>query len=112
MASTTRKKAKGRTQLSFADLICTAPGTLAGRYMRKFWQPVYRAEDLLPGKAKPIRIMSENFTLYRGSGGTSHVVGFRCAHRGTQLSAGWVEGDSIRCMYHGWLYNSTGQCVE
>jgi len=34
--------------------------------MRKFWHPVYRAEDLKPGWAKPIKIMSEEFTLYRG----------------------------------------------
>jgi 5,5'-dehydrodivanillate O-demethylase len=77
-----------------------------------FWQPIYRAEDLRGGKAKPVRIMGEDFTLYRGTSGTPHVVGFRCAHRGTQLSAGWVEGDFIRCMYHGWLYDSRGQCVE
>src|SRR5262249_22542868 len=36
----------------------------------------------------------------------------RCAHRGTQLSTGWVEGDCIRCFYHGWKYDGSGQCVE
>jgi 5,5'-dehydrodivanillate O-demethylase oxygenase subunit len=56
--------------------------------------------------------MSERFTLYRGESGTLHLVDFRCPHRGTQLSAGWVEGDSIRCMYHGWLFNGAGQCIE
>jgi 5,5'-dehydrodivanillate O-demethylase len=39
-------------------------------------------------------------------------LAFRCAHRGSQLSTGWVEGDCIRCFYHGWKYDSTGQCVE
>src|SRR5215472_6982885 len=112
MASTQRKRNSRRTKLSWTDLICTGPGTLAGKYMRMFWHPVYRAEDLPTGKAKPIRIMGEDFTLYRGTGGTPHMVAFRCAHRGTQLSAGWVEGDCIRCMYHGWLYDSTGQCLE
>ena len=94
------------------DYVRTGPGTLAGRYLRMFWQPVYRAEDLAPGQAVPIRIMSEDFTLYRGEGGTPHVVDFRCAHRGTQLSTGWVEGDCIRCRYHGWKYDGYGQCVE
>ncbi|HEU4342718.1 MAG TPA: Rieske 2Fe-2S domain-containing protein [Candidatus Binatia bacterium] len=108
----TRKKNKGRAKLSFMDLICTGPGTPAGRYLRMFWHPVYRAEDIPPGTAKPIRIMGEDFTLYRGTAGAAHVIAFRCAHRGTQLSAGWVEGDCIRCMYHGWLYDGTGQCVE
>jgi 5,5'-dehydrodivanillate O-demethylase len=80
--------------------------------MRLFWQPVYRGKDLLPGYAKPIKIMGEQFTLYRGESGAPQVLAFRCAHRGTQLSAGWVEGDCIRCVYHGWKYDSSGQCIE
>jgi 5,5'-dehydrodivanillate O-demethylase len=112
MASTKRKKDKSRAKLSFMNLVSTGPGTLAGKYMRMFWHPVFRGEELEAGRAKPIRIMSEDFTLYRGTGGKPHLCAFRCAHRGTQLSAGWVEGDAIRCMYHGWLYDSTGQCLE
>lgn len=100
------------TAVDYMDCFPTGPGTLAGRYMRKFWHPVYRAEDLKPGWAKPIRIMSEEFTLYRGEEGKPHVVGFRCPHRGTQLSIGWIEEDSIRCRYHGWKFNASGQCVE
>lgn len=94
------------------DFYHTGPDTLAGRYMRRFWHPVYEAANLQPGRAVPIRLLSEDFTLYRGQGGTPHVVAFRCAHRGTQLSTGWVEDDCIRCFYHGWKYDSTGQCVE
>ena len=94
------------------DFVHTGPATLAGRYMRKFWQPVYLSERLKEGQAAPIRIMSEEFTLYRGASGAPYVVGFRCAHRGTQLSIGWVEGECIRCFYHGWKYDGTGQCVE
>jgi 5,5'-dehydrodivanillate O-demethylase len=80
--------------------------------MRRFWQPVYLAADLPVGHAKPIRVMSEDFTLYRGEEGTPHLVDPRCAHRGTQLSTGWVEGDCLRCFYHGWKYDGSGQCVE
>jgi 5,5'-dehydrodivanillate O-demethylase oxygenase subunit len=97
---------------NYIDLYRTEPSTLAGRYLRSFWQPVYRAKDLPVGDAVPLRIMSEDFTLYRGETGTPHVIAFRCAHRGTQLSAGWVDGDCLRCFYHGWKYDSTGQCVE
>src|SRR5262249_53035312 len=96
----------------YQDFSHTGPGTLAGRYLRRFWQPVARAEDLPPGRARPIRVMNEDFTLYRGESGTPHVVAPRCAHRGTQLSTGWVEGDCIRCFYHGWKYDASGQCVE
>jgi 5,5'-dehydrodivanillate O-demethylase len=97
---------------SVSDYAHTGPGTLAGRLMRTFWQPVMRAEDLPAGWAKPLRIMNEDFTLYRGEGGIPHIVAFRCAHRGTQLSTGWVEDDCIRCFYHGWKYDGVGQCVE
>jgi len=85
----------------WTDFAHTGPGTLAGRYLRRFWQPVYRSDALLPARAKPIQVMSEELTLYRGERGKPHLVAFRCAHRGTQLSTGWVEGDDIRCFYHG-----------
>lgn len=88
------------------------PGTLTGRYLRLFWQPVSIASDLPVSKARPVRVMGEDFTVYRGEGGEPHLVDFRCAHRRTQLSIGWVEGDTIRCRYHGWAYDPTGQCVE
>jgi len=96
----------------YTDFYHTGPGTLAGRYLRRFWQPVSRAEDLKRGRALPVRVMGEDLTVYRGEGGTVHLVASQCAHRGTQLSTGWVEGDGIRCRYHGWKYDGSGQCVE
>ncbi|HLY66490.1 MAG TPA: Rieske 2Fe-2S domain-containing protein [Chloroflexota bacterium] len=90
----------------------TKPGTLSGRFLRHFWHPVYRSQDLAAGQAVPIHILSEKFTLYRGESGAVHMVAPRCAHRGTQLSTGWVEDDCVRCLYHGWKYDATGQCVE
>lgn len=112
MPRAARKNARIHKQLRYEDLISTKAGTLAGTLMRRFWHPIYRAEEIQVGQAKPVQIMSEHFTLYRGETGAPHVVEFRCPHRGTQLSAGWVEGDSIRCMYHGWCFNDTGQCTE
>lgn len=94
------------------DFVHTGPGTLAGRYMRQFWQPIYQAEDLALGRAVPVRVMGEDFTLYRGEGGTPHLLEFRCAHRGAQLSIGKIEGDHLRCLYHGWKYDGEGRCVE
>ncbi len=96
----------------WTDFVHTGPGTLAGRYLRTFWQPVYRSQDLPAGRAVPVRILGADLTLYRGESGDAHLVAPRCAHRGTQLSTGWVEGDCIRCLYHGWKYDASGQCVE
>jgi 5,5'-dehydrodivanillate O-demethylase oxygenase subunit len=112
MAAAKRKRNGGPKRLRYEDLVFTRPGSLAGRFMRRFWHPIHRAEELRPGDAKPIEIMSERLTLYRGETGTPHVVGFRCPHRGTQLSTGRVEGDCIRCIYHGWLFDGSGRCTE
>jgi 5,5'-dehydrodivanillate O-demethylase len=85
---------------------------VAGRYLRSLWQPVYHSTDIAPGQVKPLRIMGETFTLYRGETGTLHMVERHCPHRGTQLTAGHVEGDAVRCFYHGWKFEGDGRCVE
>ncbi|HKT18401.1 MAG TPA: aromatic ring-hydroxylating dioxygenase subunit alpha [Stellaceae bacterium] len=94
------------------DCVSTDPGTLAGRYLRRFWQPIYHSADLVIAKPVPLRIMGEAFTLYRGESGQVHLVDARCPHRATQLSSGWVEGEGLRCFYHGWKFDGEGQCVE
>jgi 5,5'-dehydrodivanillate O-demethylase len=98
--------------MDFSEVVHTGPGTLAGRYLRLFWQPVCCSYELSVSQALPTRVMDEDFTLYRGDSGTPYLVGPRCAHRGTQLSVGSVEGECIRCFYHGWKYDGSGQCVE
>jgi len=102
----------GAAGQDYNDFVHVGPQTLAGRYLRHFWHPVLRGEDLPAGRAMPLRTLGEDFTLYRGTGGRAHAVAYRCAHRGTQLSTGWVEDDAIRCFYHGWKYDGAGQCVE
>jgi nitrite reductase/ring-hydroxylating ferredoxin subunit len=98
--------------IDYMDCFRTGSDTIAGKYMRRFWHPVFRAEDLKSGWAKPIRIMGEDFTLYRGESGRPQVVDFRCPHRQSTLSVGWVEGDCIRCRFHGWKFDRSGQCVK
>jgi 5,5'-dehydrodivanillate O-demethylase oxygenase subunit len=88
------------------------PDTWAGKYLRRFWHPVALADNLKVGRAKPIRVLGEDFTLYRGTTGLVHVIDFACAHRCTQLSVGTIEGDNIRCLYHGWMYDGSGQCID
>src|SRR5262249_13755529 len=68
--------------------------------------------ELAIGEARPIRLLGESFTLYRGESGAPHVLAFRCAHRLSQLSTGWVEGEGLRCVYHGWEYGPDGRGVD
>ena len=96
----------------YSDFAHTGPGTLAGRFIRHFWQPVYVGADLKPGRPVRIQILGEYFTLFRGDSGTPYVLEDRCPHRQTSLALGWVEGDCIRCFYHGWKFDGHGQCTE
>lgn len=94
------------------SLTRTAGDTDMGRLLRMFWHPVAVAHKLPAGKTQPVRVLAEDLLLYRGRSGQPQLVGNRCAHRSTLLQTGWVEGDEIRCMYHGWKYDGTGQCTE
>src|SRR5215471_15969556 len=93
------------------DFVYTGPGTVGGRYLRRVWQPIYLSRDLAKGKSVPIRVMSEEFTLYRGESGRPYITVHRCPHRGTQLSTGRVQGEQLSCRYHGWTFDPTGQCT-
>ncbi len=103
---------QGQPEITFHDFLKTGPDTIGGKYLRSFWQPVCRGVDVPKGKAKPLKIMSEDFAIYRGENGKATMVEARCAHRGAKLSVGWVDGNNIKCAYHAWSYDQTGQCVK
>ncbi|HZT07989.1 MAG TPA: Rieske 2Fe-2S domain-containing protein [Chloroflexota bacterium] len=95
----------------------TGPGTPCGELMRRYWQPVALSEELPPGGAPlPVRLLGEDLVLYRpdasDAAGSPGLLGAHCAHRGADLSYGRVEGGRLRCIYHGWLYNGAGRCIE
>ena len=77
-------------EITYHDFLRTGPDTIGGRYLRSFWQPIMRGEDIEKGRAKPVRIMSEDFAVFRGESGKVYVTEPRCAHRGAKLSIGWV----------------------
>lgn len=82
-----------------------------GKLLRGFWHPFAVSRELTDDTAQPVRLLGEDLTLYRGDSGRAYLVGGRCAHRLTVLHTGWVDGEHIRCMYHGWQYDGTGQCT-
>ena len=99
-------------RVTFATVEKTGPGTLAGRYLRAFWQPVLHSHELKVKQARPLRIMGQELTVYRGESGKVYIVGGRCPHRAAPLGIGRVEGEELRCFYHGWKFDGSGQCVE
>lgn len=78
--------------------------------LKNFW---YAVEFSTAVNTKPVRItlMGQNYVLYRNEQGQVIALDDRCAHRGAALSGGWVEGNCVRCPYHGWSYNAEGKCV-
>jgi 5,5'-dehydrodivanillate O-demethylase len=100
------------TSKKWPDFERSGPGTLAGRYLRGFWHPVFASAQLPTGRARPLRIMGQDYTLLRTASGRAQVMADRCLHRGTLLSTGAVEGEELRCFYHGWKYDPTGRCTE
>lgn len=50
--------------------------------------------------------------VWRGEDGAPNVWQDRCPHRGMRLSFGFVRGNTLRCIYHGWGYEAGGQCVS
>lgn len=84
-------------------------GALAGRFVAQFWQPILKSDDVAPGRARRVKILGKHYTVYRGEDGKARVVQDRCPHRGTSLAYGWVEGNGIRCRYHGWQFDGDGQ---
>ena len=86
-------------------------GTPMGELLRRYWQPVCMSSELadLP---KFIKILDEELVAYRDKSGNVGVLGAHCCHRGTSLEYGRIEKNGLRCCYHGWLFNSEGQCLD
>jgi len=91
----------------------TGPGTPGGELLRRYWQPVALASEIPPGgDPLPIEILSEKLVLFRDDRGKLGLLDRHCPHRGADLSFGRIEDGGLRCLYHGWLFDVNGQCLD
>ena len=79
------------------------------RAMRHFWHPVMYADDL-GDQPEAVVLLGEQLVLAR-LGRDVRCFSDLCVHRGTPLSIGSIEGDQLRCAYHGWTYGTDGVCT-
>jgi phthalate 4,5-dioxygenase oxygenase subunit len=95
-------------------LIRTGPGTRMGNLMRRYWVPVLLAAEVAEPDGPPVRvkILGEKLLAFRDTQGRIGLVDEFCAHRRASLYLGRNEECGIRCSYHGWKYDVSGQCVE
>jgi phenylpropionate dioxygenase-like ring-hydroxylating dioxygenase large terminal subunit len=89
------------------------PSTPAGDLLRRYWQPAALSEQLpVDGPPLQVRLLGEDLVLFRDSDAKPGLLGIHCSHRGADLSYGRLEDGGLRCIYHGWLYDRNGRCLE
>lgn len=89
------------------------PGTPMGALMRCYWLPVAKSSELEAGGAPVrMRILGENLLGFRTPEGAVGLIDHRCKHRCASLAYGRNEEGGIRCIYHGWKFDVTGQCID
>ncbi len=89
------------------------PGAPAGQLLRRYWQPVALADELEgPRPVHPVKLMGQNFVLFRDEKGELGFIDRDCAHRGADLAYGRIEDGGLRCPFHGWLFSVNGDCLE
>jgi len=76
-----------------------------------FWYPVAASEEVTNESPFRTRILAHDFVAYRDAAGNPHVLADTCVHRGAALGEGKIVDDCVQCPYHGWRYNSDGECV-
>ena len=89
------------------------PQTPCGKLMRLYWQPVALVDELSgPRPVRPVRLLGEDLVLFRDDRGRTGLLDRHCPHRGADLAFGRCENGGLRCTFHGWLFDVTGQCLE
>lgn len=97
------------------DLITqTGPGTPMGELYRCYWMPALLAEELPEPDCDPVRVqlLSEKLIAFRDTDNRLGLLDEFCAHRRVSLWFGRNEESGLRCSYHGWKFDVTGQCVD
>ncbi|MHB1252226.1 MAG: Rieske 2Fe-2S domain-containing protein, partial [Acidimicrobiales bacterium] len=98
--------------VSSATLLAMSPGLgNLDPSLRHAWHPLCRSSDVT-GDPRSFRLLNEDYVVYRLDDGAVSVFRDRCPHRRAPLSLGACEGATLRCAYHGWVFDAQGACVE
>ena len=89
------------------------PGTPGGELLRRYWQPIAGLHQVTEESPTAfVRMLGEDLVLFRDKSGRVGLLADHCSHRGASLLYGRVEERGIACAYHGWLYDTRGNCLE
>jgi phenylpropionate dioxygenase-like ring-hydroxylating dioxygenase large terminal subunit len=97
-----------------ATLTRVGPATPMGILMRRYWVPALLSWELPEPDCPPleVRLLGEDLVAFRQTDGQIGMVSGFCAHRRASLFWGRNEECGLRCVYHGWKFDITGQCVD
>src|SRR5947207_2748130 len=90
------------------------PGTPMGDLLRQYWMPALLSAELPSCDGPPLRVrlLGEDLLAFRDTGGQVGLVAQACPHRGASLFFGRNEEAGLRCVYHGWKFDVTGECID
>jgi nitrite reductase/ring-hydroxylating ferredoxin subunit len=94
-------------------LTLTGPEDPCGQLLRRYWQPAALAEELQGDR--PIcgaTVLGQRLVLFRDEDGRVGALDRHCAHRGADLAFGRREDGGLRCPFHGWLFDTSGRCID
>src|SRR5215831_6980073 len=97
------------------DLLCrVGPGTPMGNLMREYWIPAIRSDELPSPDCPPLRVrlLGEDLIGFRATSGAVGLMQNACPHRGASMFFGRNEEEGLRCVYHGWKFDTAGQCID
>lgn len=89
----------------------------AGRFPPPYpngWYKLAKTDDVKPGQVISVNGLGRSFAVFRGEIDREiHVLDAMCPHLGANIAIGGeVEGDAVKCPFHGWKFDGTGQCID
>ena len=97
------------------ELLCRVEGDAAmGRLMRRHWVPALLSEQVARADGAPVRVQlfGEKLVAFRDSDGKLGLLGEFCPHRKASLAFGRNEECGLRCLYHGWKFDTEGNVID
>ncbi len=94
------------------QLTSVEPGTPMGELYRRYWHPVAAVSQMKDRNTRNVRLLGEDMVLYKDRSGKYGLIDPFCPHRRMSMVFGIPEERGLRCAYHGWVYDETGQCIE
>src|SRR5690242_7514114 len=105
------KYAMGMLSKAENEYLCRiGPGTPMGNLMRQYWLPAMRSDELAEPDGSPLRVrlLGEDLIGFRTTDGSVGLIQNNCPHRGASLFFGRNEEAGLRCVYHGWKFDTRG----